>query len=65
MGHIHTSHVHLTRVSTLSAPDRGGGAVKARTNYLDADVRKGARCPNVLYMFLSFSVVSLSVDCTH
>ena len=36
---------------------------EAGTNYRDPTARKGARVPTMLLMILSYSVVSLSVDC--
>jgi hypothetical protein len=49
--------------SFCTVPTRGDG--EAGTNYRGPDVRKGARGPTVLYMFLSYPVVSLFVNCTH
>jgi hypothetical protein len=37
---------------------------EAGTNYRDAALRKGARAPAVLHMFVSLAVISLFVGCT-
>jgi len=42
-------------------PTRRG---EANANYRDPGVRKRARAPNMLHMFLYFSIESLFADCT-
>jgi len=44
---------------------RGGGGGATGTYYGGPAFRNGARVPAMLHTFLSFSVVSLFVDCTN
>ena len=50
-------------VSTCSAHKRGGGG--ACINFWGPAILKGTRGTTMLHMVLSFSVVSLFVDCTN
>jgi hypothetical protein len=48
---------------STSGSDETAEGAEAGINYPGPEVRKGARGPVMLHMFLSFSVVPLFIDC--
>jgi hypothetical protein len=57
-----TSALGMAQIGSVNETGEGGGA---GINDRSPAVRKESRYPRMLQVFLSFSLVSLSVDCTN